>query len=60
MFEIKTNFVKQKPKVVNRVRFEFIMDAEKDKKIIERLNKQSNKADYIRKLIKKDIERDTQ
>ena len=36
MFEIKTNFVKQKPKVVNRVRFEFIMDTEKDKKIIER------------------------
>lgn len=60
MFEIKTNFVKQKPKVVNRVRFEFIMDAEKDKKIIERLNNQPNKADYIRKLIKKDIERDTQ
>ena len=59
-FEIKTNFVKEKPKKVGRVRFEFIMDSDRDAKIIDRLNKQSNKADYIRRLITEDIKKDTQ
>ena len=59
-FEIKTGFVKSKPSKTGRVRFEFIMDSFKDEAIIKKLNAQRNKADYIRNLIVKDIEVDTQ
>lgn len=59
-FEIKTNFVKEKPKKVGRVRFEFVMDSTRDSEVIKKLNSQSNKADYIRRLIVEDIKRDTQ
>lgn len=57
-FKINTpqiNNKKESLKKVNRERFEFIMDAERDKKIIEHLNNQPNKAEYIRQLILKDI-----
>ena len=59
-FEIKTNFVKQRPQKVGRVRFEFIMDSSRDKDVIKKLNSQPNKAEYIRKLIQEDIRKDTQ
>ena len=44
-------------KPVNRVRFEFVMDAVRDKAIVDKLSKQSNKAEYIRGLILKDIKK---
>ena len=59
-FEIKTGFVKEKPKKVGRVRFEFIMDSDRDGEVIKKLNEQSNKADYIRRLIQEDINKGTQ
>ncbi len=45
---------KKEPKN-NRRRFEFIMDEISDKDIIEMLDSQANKADYIRRLIRADI-----
>lgn len=59
-FEIKTPYGKNaKPKKTSRYRFEFIMDEFRDKDLIEKLESQKNKADYIRKLIQEDIDRDT-
>lgn len=46
-----------KPVIANRVRFEFIMDAERDSDILEKLNSIPNKADYIRQLIREDIKK---
>lgn len=54
-FEIKTPTQTKKPKVKpTRYRFEFIMDVERDKELIERLESQPNKADYLRNLIRRD------
>ena len=39
----------------NLVRTEFHMDARRDKKVVEWLNKQPNKSFYLRNLIKKDM-----
>lgn len=38
-----------------RVRLEFIMDSITDSDIIEKLNSCANKAEYIRRLIRKDL-----
>lgn len=46
------------PKKTGRVRFEFIADPVKDKDIIKKLNRQTNRSDYIRKLILKDIKKE--
>lgn len=39
-----------------RVRLEITMDSVTDKKIIDKLNKQKNKAEYIRQLILRDTQ----
>lgn len=48
----------EKPKPVKgtRVRFELIFDSIRDWELIEYLNKQPNKAEYIRQLIREDID----
>ena len=45
----------QEKKYPMRYRFEFIMDYQRDKELIEHLEKQSNRGDYIRQLIAKDL-----
>lgn len=39
-----------------RYRFEIALDIVRDAKIIDKLEKQTNKSDYVRRLIAKDIE----
>lgn len=41
----------------DRVRFEMTFDSVVDKDVINKLNQQPNKADYIRELIRKDIKK---
>lgn len=55
-FEIKTPTQGvTKPKRSTRYRFEFILDTERDKKLIQKLESQANKAEYLRSLIQKDL-----
>ena len=46
-----------KPKNPNRERFEIALDAVTDKDVVEQLNKQINKSEYVRKLVRDDIRR---
>lgn len=45
-----------RPKTTDRYRFEISLDPMKDKEIIEKLEEQPNKSEYIRQLIRVDIE----
>ena len=46
-----------KTKNPDRERFEISLDPLKDKDIVERLNKESNKSSYVKRLIRQDIKR---
>lgn len=45
-----------KPKTTNRYRFEIALDSTRDADVIEILEKQVNKSDYIRRLVRKDAQ----
>lgn len=45
-----------KPKNDLRYRFEVALDTVRDADVIKKLEKQANKSDYIRELIRKDTE----
>ena len=40
-----------------RKRFEIVLDVLRDKKIIEHLEKQPNKSEYVRNLIREDLKK---
>ena len=44
---------------LTKKRFELVFDIFRDKKLIEKLEKQPNKADYIRGLIEEDIKKNS-
>jgi len=46
-----------RPKTTSRERFEIALDAFADRDIVEMLNKQPNKSDYIRRLVREDIKK---
>ena len=46
-----------KAKNLDRERFEISLDPTKDKDIVERLSKESNKSSYVKRLIRADIKR---
>lgn len=43
-----------RPKTSTRYRFEVALDSVRDADVIEKLEKQVNKSDYIRELVRKD------
>lgn len=45
-----------KPKTTSRYRFEIALDSTRDADVIEILEKQVNKSDYIRRLVRKDAQ----
>ena len=49
---------KEKPIKDTRYRFEIVLDATRDKELIRYLEKQPNKSQYIRDLIREDIDAD--
>lgn len=51
-----SSYAKKKGKPTNTLRFEIHLDVIADKKIIRRLNMISNRSQYIKELIAKDIE----
>lgn len=62
MIEIKMRSFDKKPqkatrpKTTDRERFEIALDPIADKDIVEHLNRQPNKSDYVRRLIRKDLD----
>ena len=51
-------FEKEKPVKDTRYRFEIVLDSVRDRELIDYLEKQSNKSQYIRDLIREDIDAD--
>ena len=49
-------FAEKKPQKGTRVRFEIALDSLRDREIIEHLNTLPNKSEYVRDLIKEDID----
>lgn len=49
-------FKEKKPQKGTRVRFEIALDSIRDKEIIDHLNTLPNKSEYVRDLIKEDID----
>lgn len=55
----RTEYVRRyEQRNITRMLFKF--NTERDREVIERIRKQSNMTDYIRQLVTKDINRDTQ